>query len=162
MSWTDPTAHVFVTGENVTAATMNTYIQANLATLQQLGAAFVATSETTASATYTDLATSGPAVTITTGTKALVGISGLVGNNTTGDGGLMGFAISGATTLAANDNMSIELVVPGGTYTGAFGATFLVTGLTAGSNTFTAKYRAAAGTMSAANRRLWAMAVAAA
>lgn len=33
MSWTDPTTHVYATGEIVTAATMNTFIQADLAFL---------------------------------------------------------------------------------------------------------------------------------
>ena len=30
MSWTDPSAHVYTTGEVVTAGTLNTYVQANL------------------------------------------------------------------------------------------------------------------------------------
>lgn len=110
--------------------------------------ATVVTSESTTSTSFTDLTTAGPAVTLTTGTKALVIVSGELYQSTVDRGLYMGFAVSGATTIAASAANSI------GIYNGAndqvsvkFSGTFVVT-LTAGSNTFTAKYarRGASGT----------------
>ena len=98
----------------------------------------VATSQTTSSATYTDLATSGPAVTVTTGTKALVIIGGSVTANASGNAGAMSFAVSGATTVSASDSYSLVNYNPN---TMRASRAILLTGLTAGSNTFTAKYK---------------------
>ena len=105
--------------------------------------ATVAPQQSTSSASFTDLATVGPAVTLTTGTKALVILSGGLSNDAASKTQLMGFAVSGATTVAAADATSI-LVGPAAAVTGPnirVSAATLVTGLTAGSNVFTAKYR---------------------
>jgi hypothetical protein len=101
----------------------------------------VLTLQTTTSTSYTDLATAGPAVTVTTGTKALVMINAQIYGGA-GQLQYMSFAISGATTVAATDNFSMANE---GALTLSAGVTFLVTGLTAGSNTFTAKYRVTGG-----------------
>jgi hypothetical protein len=101
---------------------------------------YVATYEGVNSAGYTNLTTNGPVVTITTGTKALVTITTAIEVNS-GRGGYMGFAISGATTVAADFPFSFGLNSSSSTVNPQGSATFLVTGLTAGSNTFTAKYR---------------------
>lgn len=104
----------------------------------------VATSQTTTSTTYTDLTTAGPAITVTTGTTALVTIfcSG-ASSAVSGQGWFMGFAVSGATTVAAADASAIAVVNQDLANNAVqIGATFVVTGLTAGSNTFTAKYKA--------------------
>jgi hypothetical protein len=113
------------------------------------GRAFVATNELTTSTTYTDLATV-VSVTLTTGTKALVMWS--QGGNGTGAGvaTYFGIAVSGATTIAASDSTATLNV---STQNLRWGNATLMT-LTAGSNTFTAKYRVASGTMSANNREL--------
>ena len=102
----------------------------------------VATNQGTTSVTYTDLGTVGPAVTVTTGTKALVIVSALAYNNTSGSQSLMSAAVSGATTLAASDTRAylVEATANNIPSLGMSSAT-LITGLTAGSNTFTAKYR---------------------
>ena len=103
--------------------------------------ATVATSQTTTSDSYTDLATAGPAVTITTGTRALVIITAKIRNTTSTRGANVGYAVSGATTIAATDDIS--LYSQNGSATEVIqGASFAhrVT-LTAGSNTFTAKYK---------------------
>ena len=104
--------------------------------------ASVLTQQTTTSTSYTDLATAGPAVTVTTGTKALVMINAEIYGGA-GFAQYMSFAVSGATTVAASDNFSIG---NSGTNQIGTGTTFLVTGLTAGSNVFTVKYRVTAGT----------------
>lgn len=111
-----------------------------------VGSATVATSQSTTSTSYTDLATVGPTVTITTGTTAIVWISNRNtnnsgnANNSTGNNA-MSFAVSGATTIAAADTTGITVPTIHNTQEQSVGAVFRVTGLTAGSNTFTAKYR---------------------
>lgn len=100
--------------------------------------ASVATQQSTASTSPTDLATSGPAVTVTTGTKALVIVGASLGTLTTGMDATMGFAVSGASTVAASiPNASRNYINQSGM---RWSSVILLTGLTAGSNTFTAKY----------------------
>lgn len=116
------------------------------AAITAAGAANVATSQTTTSTSYTDLTTSGPAVTVTTGTTAMVQVhfrysnSSGNANNDTGTGH-MSFAVSGATTLAAADARCAQGPQIHSTHTQTRSGMFYVTGLTAGSNTFTAKYK---------------------
>jgi hypothetical protein len=122
----------------------------NLDRILTAAAATVATSQTGAGTAYGDLATVGPAVTVTTGAKALVivkcGYFNSGGNQT-----FMSFAVSGATTLAAADARAISIQSASQHH---WGAAFLLTALTPGSNTFTAKYRVAAGTGTWADRDL--------
>ena len=109
-----------------------------------IGADVIATSQSTTSTAYTDLATVGPTVTITTGTTALVIVSCVhTAFNTNPSTSYMGFAVSGATTIAAADASAKGFQNAGGAATTA--AVFRVTTLNAGSNTFTAKYRLTAG-----------------
>lgn len=115
----------------------------------------VTTAQTTTSTSFTDLATSGPAVTITTGTKALVVVSGRLSNGSAGQWAFMGFAVSGATTTAAADASSLAFG-QSATTVDSFSQSsqiYLVT-LTAGSNTFTAKYRVTGGTGTFTNRNI--------
>jgi hypothetical protein len=105
--------------------------------------ATVDTSQTTSSTSYTDLSTSGPAVTLTTGTKVLVIISTFATQDAldTGRYPRMSFAVSGATTTAASD---VYAKRGGSTYPTQNSFVGLLT-VTAGSNTFTAKYATTAG-----------------
>ena len=116
----------------------------------------VATSQTTTSTTYTDLATTGPAVTVTipASGNALVILTASQSDGTNNQGAYMAFAVSGATTRAASDTTA--RIVKNGTGSSAVqgSATFFVTGLTAGSNTFTAKYRVTGGTGTFLNRTI--------
>jgi len=104
-------------------------------------AAIVDTNQNTTSTSYTDLATAGPAVTLTTGTKVLVIIGAAIVPQTQNCEAFMSYAISGATTSAANDTRAISFYrnVSGIVY-GAYSKATTVT-VTAGSNTFTAKYK---------------------
>lgn len=104
--------------------------------------ATVATSQTTTSTTYTDLATAGPAVTVTTGTKALVIVTASINPGSSSSGyAYMSYAVSGATTSAAVDTRaSVFQATNGYNEESRWSAASVVT-LTAGSNTFTAKYR---------------------
>ncbi len=58
----------------------------------------------------------------------------------------MGFAVTGASSVAASDDKSVGYTAA--THVGSsfrLGAAVIITGLSAGSNTFTAKYRALGG-----------------
>ena len=110
------------------------------AAISAADSAAVNTNQTTTSGTYTDLATVGPAVTLTTGTEALVFI-GAMQRNDGGNGNYTGVAVSGASTIAAADADALYMYLDlseqraGGAYVAK------ITGLTPGSNTFTLKYR---------------------
>jgi hypothetical protein len=118
-------------------------------------AATVATSEGTTSSAFTDLATAGPAATVTIGANgmALVILYASLTASTSGDASRMGYAVSGATTVAAGDSTAI--LFQSGTDLFRGSAVFLHTGLTPGSNVFTAKYRrGTAGTATFADRKI--------
>jgi hypothetical protein len=81
-----------------------------------------------------------PAVTLVTGTTALVSISALASNNAIGGGAILSVAVSGASTIAASadnaagyDNSTVSFFI-------TIAHTFIFTGLTAGTNTFTLNY----------------------
>jgi hypothetical protein len=114
-------------------------------------AAQVDTEQTTTSTTYADLTTAGPAVTITTGTRAIVRISALM-YQTTGGTGFVSVAVSGATTVAANDTDALTYAST--TFGSSMSRDILIDGLTPGSNTFTMKYRTTANTLNAGRRTI--------
>ena len=165
MAWTTPLTWV---SQALTAALLNQQIRDNMnetapgiasaegrmiitsaanTIVERLPAAdYVGTSETTASTSFTDLATAGPEVTVATGTKALVILNCNFKNTTDDAYSKMGYAVSSATTVAATSARAYSWA-PGSAGTGLFAAAvFLHTGLTAGSNVFTAKYLVSAGT----------------
>lgn len=168
MAWTAP--YTAIAGGVVSAADFNTHVRDNLlateaALAMNVGGFFVATGtntiverlpstdfidtqQTTASTTYTDLATVGPTVTVTTGTKAIVIVGGRVGPVTTGGTASckLSWAVSGATTVAASDNWAAGIVGQSTTGVNYTSRWYLATGLTAGSNTFRAKYAVSSGT----------------
>lgn len=120
--------------------------------------ALVAAGETSTSTSYTDLATAGPAVTVTIGANGLALVilySYLQGSSAaSGHSAFYGFAISGATTQAAADNAALRYQPWTGNALGKLGASFVVTGLTPGSNTFTAKYKVDGSTGTWIDRRI--------
>jgi hypothetical protein len=123
-------------------------------TVSAISTAEVLTSQTFTSPTYGDLATAGPAVTITTGTKVLVIISAQCSNATSQNIAIVSFAVSGATTTAASDANALYVTSPTSNSIFAVSAVIPLT-VTAGSNTFTAKYRVGGGTTGTfVNRRL--------
>ena len=113
---------------------------------------------------YVDLATVGPAVTLVTGTTAMVTIAATLYNQNA-DRCFAGVAVSGASTIAGTNNFAASLlsiataasdnVIASVSYTG------IITGLTAGTNTFTMKYAGTSSNfMSASNRSLTVMGIA--
>ncbi len=117
------------------------------------GNSTVNTSQSTTSSSFTDLTTS-QATTVTTGTKALIILTCKMNNVNLGNKVAMSFAVSGATTIAANDVTSLEVLQPraGEFYT--VGSSFFLSSLTAGSNTFTAKFRIDVGTGTFKDRQI--------
>jgi hypothetical protein len=111
-------------------------------------------SQTTTSTTYVDLA-SISSVTLSTGTRALVSFSSFVTAGATSAYSLVGVAVSGATTIAASDPQSCFIASPGGSYQGTPSRTMVISGLTAGTNTFTLKFRVTASTGTFENRGIF-------
>lgn len=166
MAWTSP--RTWTTAEIVTASIMNTHVRdnfdetvpakataadqffvatgANAIERRITGQSNVNTLETTTSTSYTDLATVGPATTITTGTRALVLLTANLWNDTANQIAIMAYAVSGATTASASDNTALYAASDTGGQQFQMSWGQLRTGLTAGSNTFTAKYRVISGT----------------
>lgn len=101
--------------------------------------------ESTSSASFTDLTTVGPVVTVSIGKRGrcfvTVGCAIQFANST---GGQMGFDIAGPTNVAASGNFTWAVIettstgTVGGTINGT--ARYLITGLAPGDYTFTAKY----------------------
>jgi len=167
MAWTTPMT--FVSGNTLTAAQLNTYLGANLnetapAKATASGQWFVSTAanaiaartissntvtaaETTSSTSFVDLTTTGPSVTVTTGTKAITSMGVHMQNNNASGYSDASIAISGATSRSpANDEycMSSGRDVASSLLHASLVGLYA---LTAGSNTFKVQYRAqAAGT----------------
>ncbi len=143
---------------------MNTYISNNLSALTNFSSAFNGTASSTNNLVYGDIGAAGPAVTITTGTQALVGLGAEIVNTSVNDGAAMSFNVTGATTLNASsmEASGWALYEYGTTasFTAQIQCVFLVTGLTAGSNTVTSKYRAVVGGVAQFTKRnIWAWAL---
>jgi hypothetical protein len=120
--------------------------------------AFVTTVENTTSTSYADLTTTTDTVTVTIGANGLALVSihcGEITNGTSTTRTRVSFAVSGATTQAATDTYSLQVVTSNASLPqiGASGV-FLLTGLTAGSTTFKMKYKVDSGTGSFTNRRI--------
>lgn len=177
MAWTAPMTAVANTP--FTAAQFNTHVRDNLLetapgkatagvtngsyptksatntiTFRTPTSASVNTQQSTSSSSYTNLSTSGPAVTVTTGTRALVIISASMLNNST-NSSFASFEVSGATSVSAVDDYAIRhRDGTGSSGEEQMSRAHFFTTLTAGSNTFTMKYRVVGGTGSFDNREI--------
>jgi hypothetical protein len=114
---------------------------------------FVATSETTTSATYTALTTA-QSVTLTTGTKVMVIVGAGLHVSTAEERAFMSYAISGATTSAASDDYA-AVVCSTTAFDNDQSSYVSYRTVTAGSNTFTAQFKqSASSTLTARNRSI--------
>jgi hypothetical protein len=86
--------------------------------------------------------------------RAIVTVTGGMDNSTASNPGFMAFAMSGANTSAGNDATALNLI--GNGFQKASGS-FVLSGLTPGSTTFTAKYRTTGGTETFQNRYIWVL-----
>jgi len=95
---------------------------------------FVSTQQSTTSNSFTDLTTT-QAVTVTTGTKALVIVGAAINSDGGSGGGYVGCTVSGASSISASTDQAFG-------YNSQVGSkAFMYDNLTAGSNTFTLKFR---------------------
>lgn len=158
MTWAVP--HTWVTGEMEDAARFNQDVRDNLNALVPQYAT-VATTETTTSLAYTDLATAGPSVTANTLTQAIVILSSRIQNGTAGSFAFASYEVSSATTIAASDNWAYDMRTSD--VSNPFNRGTKVhqrTDLTAGSNVFTMKFRAfPSGTATFSDRELFVIPV---
>lgn len=165
MGWTNPSGHNYAASEVVTATTLNTYVRDNLIDLDRRttpSRETVSTSESTGSTLFADLATNGPAATVTIGASgmALVGISAQFSQSSDTRSAIMTFSIAGATTVSAGSaprNAGAQFPTAANASV-TCGATFVVTDLNPGITTFTAKYAVGVGGIATfANRHLWVL-----
>lgn len=162
MAWTAP--KTFTANSTLTASDLNTYLRDNMletsaakasnpggtfavtganAIAERLGAqAYVATSESTNSATYAALTTAGPAVTVTTGVNAWVLLyCNSLHTTQVNATARMSYAVSSSTVSASSDNRAVAMSHPVANRGIRSGIAILHTGLTAGSNIFTTQYK---------------------
>lgn len=105
-------------------------------------AATVMTQEGTTSVSFADMTTPGPTVTVETGTRALVTVGAAAGTAPASGPivSALGLVVSGASSIGVQEVATYSI-------TGGYGwplylsNTVLVTGLTAGANTFKLQYR---------------------
>lgn len=173
MSWSSPMTAV--ANSVFTAAQFNTFVRDNLnetapakATApgrlivtaglnsvveRPIVSQLVATGQTTTGTGYGDLATVGPTVTVTTGTSAIVMWSAQMSNDTAGGLCIASYGVTGASSVIGDDGAAVMFTSAVSTHIGRYGAADFV-GLTAGSNTFTMKYRVSTGTGTFSRRTL--------
>lgn len=109
----------------------------------------VNTSQTQTSTSYVDLATVGPAPgPVVSGTRVIVWMTAQMNNNTANAETIASVAVSGATTIAADDNYCLDVQQPttGTAFIDICSSRAVRLTVTAGSNTYTMKYRVTAGT----------------
>lgn len=117
------------------------------ATFVRLGGASIATVETTTSATYVDLATPGPALTLDVGPIGGAVVAVTAGIAAGDSEGYASVALTGANTIGALDQNAAQTNIGvTGFVTARFSALSVFSTLTPGSTTFTMKYRRGTGT----------------
>jgi hypothetical protein len=119
--------------------------------------ATVATAQPKGAGAYGDLTTAGPAVTVTTGTKAIVVVAANISINATINTGRMSYAVSGATTIAAGDSTSLAVQGVAASSLEGRASVMSIPTLTAGSNVFTAKYWSSGSTSTFSDRSIIVM-----
>lgn len=98
--------------------------------------------------------TTAVSVTLRTGTTAKIDLFAYIGNSAAGNTNFLSFAVSGATTVAAADNNSTRFTSPTANYGMSIARSFVYSGLTAGTNTFTLNYKTDGGTLTFVNRNI--------
>ena len=119
----------------------------------------IATTQTTGSTAFTDLATVGPSVTVTTGSSAILLWSALMSNSTAAANTYVDYAVSGATSRSPSDASSLRFKSDTGGQELRAGQVMYEGGLTPGSNTFKLQYHVNGGTGSFGDRRLTVIAL---
>ncbi|HEY0638722.1 MAG TPA: hypothetical protein VGD67_13815 [Pseudonocardiaceae bacterium] len=143
------------------AINLDAAITAILGRLNNAASATVATSQDTASTSYTDLATVGPSVTLTSvGTLAFCWWSCLAWNtNELLAGNAISVAVSGATTIGESDSWALKISrMTSSTGFAGRPTAFKLFTINPGSNTYRLKYKQTGGTGTFVDRELtvWA------
>ncbi len=150
--------NMLVTPAALASATGRIFVAtgANAIAERAISSAVVATLNTTASATFANLATPGPVVAVTTGANAIAIASSRISNSTASVFTAFGVTVTGASSIPASDPEALLDFGGGGRYTlvNHFAGT-----LTPGSNTFTMQYRASSGLGSFLDRKLTVIAL---
>lgn len=120
---------------------------------RQAAQATVFTSETRTTASFGDLATVGPSVTVNTGTRAVIVITCQLANNTVGQYARVSYQVSGATSISPSFLHALAWQNAGSTQYMACSYVTWQT-LNSGFNTFTMKYYASGGTATFLRRRI--------
>lgn len=122
-------------------------------------AAAVVTDQSTTSTSFVDLATAGPTVSVIVGAsgRLAVWLAANAYNSLAENFALMAFALSGANTQAASDNEAATLRARLATSGEDIGKLVILSGLTPGLTTVTAKYRAQNGTANFRRRAVLAV-----
>lgn len=115
--------------------------------------------EDTTSTSYIDLDTGGPTVSFDMGTTALVFFGAEMSNTGASNFVVASVGVSGASTVTESDNWCIAMEGYTAANTVRYTTCHRFTGLTAGVNTFTMKYKTAAGTATFGNRELMVIAL---
>lgn len=177
MAWTAP--KTWVSGTALTAADLNTFVRDNLNETAPAKATTtlsyfvgngpnsiaeripkwdtVTTSATTASTSFTPTLSGGsvgPTVTVVTGTTAKVTVTARMQNASASFACMMSYAVSGASTIASQEASGVRSETSGTSEFNRSSVVHIETGLTPGSNTFTAEYMVAGGTGAFANREI--------
>lgn len=172
MAWTAP--KTFVANTTLTATDLNIYLRNNFletapAKATTSGSLFVGAgpnaiverksqlatitaAEGTSSTSYTNLETVGPAVTVTTGPRVLIIISAAISSSVVNTQNFMGYEISGTTSQAATDTLSLSTDGIAADKTNRRCTILMEETLNPGVNTFTCKYKVTAGTGTFQNR----------
>lgn len=132
---------------------------ANAVAERAITGATVPTSEATTSTSYTALTTAGPSVTVTTGAQAIVGVGSIVDNATIGARVLASYAVSGATTISAQDGTSVGKDADGANRVSSMSRVNWQNALNSGSNVFTMQYRVTGGTGNYSSRHIFVIAL---
>jgi hypothetical protein len=117
----------------------------------------IVTSESTTSTSYTNLASWGPTVTLTTSTYALVWINAHLQTNTAGAVTYASYEVTGASSISASDVWCCRMQASGTNDDQRAGIAHYQNAITAGSNSFRMMYRTTAGTASFASRHILVM-----
>jgi hypothetical protein len=155
----------YITGSTVAAATGTTtavptgiqtiYNGSTWVCVTPVGANSATLATTTSTSYVTTLTSDSTAITATlsTGTSALVTFQAITYSSSVPTN-YLSFDVSGATTLAASDNNGSSIALYATNATSTIGRSWIVTGLTAGTNTFRLNYKTTTGTASYATRSL--------
>jgi len=128
-------------------------------TPSRISSSTLATSQTTTSTAYVDLATPGPAVTVIVppSGEVKVDLSVWANHSAAGQNLYASVALSGANTLVANDSNAVQMrqmAISPGNLMGTLSKPLHMSGLNPGTTTFTMKYRTTAATATFADRHL--------